>query len=357
MTTLKDEIGLSCLSCGKVSLPPNRILDSWTCTYCHSGFLSIAMLTNLVSRETITELKAIRAETKTPRPCPHCQAKMEPSLASPGGELVELEQCRHCHLLWFEGGSLVKLLRGRNLDGTPTETPQKMLKAIRDREEAERSVREQRARENRARAEAKENHYPTCTIVLASIAAILVPVVLFFPDVLGRFAFFPAEPFHNVGVPWVSSLLLHTRSQIHSILLFVVIGALAERRLGADKFFRLFLVAGVLSKLAYLNPKDELYVTGSGPVTLSLLGFLLSRVSLKRSSSAFNWMVGGSFAIGAIVLSGNFFFVSLQTVARGAATSDGSGSWAAMLAAYVKNPEFVSHLIGFFTGLLFGLAN
>lgn len=129
MDSLKKEVGITCLNCGRTHLPPNRnIIDNWTCPYCFSGFLSLSFLSNLIPRDLLEQISSSRARPKNPRACPQCHTGLELSTVIDGENRVELDYCHHCRFLWFDSGEITRLLRLRPLEKAAPEAILELMK-------------------------------------------------------------------------------------------------------------------------------------------------------------------------------------------------------------------------------------
>lgn len=115
ISDIKAEVGLNCLHCGQSQLPPTRDkLHNWTCTYCYSGFVSLAMLTNLLPRELVKKVSEKAPFPRWGRACPKCHRNMEIVMVAEGEARVDFDVCHPCRLLWFDAGRIVKLLKLRD---------------------------------------------------------------------------------------------------------------------------------------------------------------------------------------------------------------------------------------------------
>lgn len=238
--SLRIENGLKCLYCGHWELPPNRKMDNWSCTYCHSGFLSVSMLSNLVSRASLNELLQSRSP-KPGRPCAHCRKAMEVKPVAGEDQTIEVELCRRCSLFWFEGGGLVKLLRvmGLKAGSIPPPAPPRGVKApMRKRVLPE--------------APAVRVRLQPASIALFLLTMALLPFAIRYPELSARFGFVTGEPFRFAASTFFTSLFFNGASQIPWILCLLGVGSYVEQALGVKRYLWLFFSAGILGRLAIL---------------------------------------------------------------------------------------------------------
>ena len=364
MTSLKEEIGLTCLHCGKTQLPPNRTLDSWTCGYCHSGFLSTAMLMNLISRDMVKELTKKRQIKPSNRSCPHCQSRMEPAQLRQWDGTLEYEHCRHCRLLWFEGGSIVKLLHKRDKEDISANTPEKVLTAL---------LEKKRPSQMKLRPKVipiSGPFIPWGTLSVTLVCAILLPAALHFPQVYERLGFLPQNPWRNYGVAWLTSLFLNSRTQIHGLFALVLFGALAEKRSGLDRFLKIFLLSGVLGNFTFLlwvpTPEGIVFGSSCGIVgiathvlfTLPYGEFLFPKERWRSPMTPVLWTLIGVGATIAVVIGWDFLFMALRNTGLGHGVGTQLGNtFLGSITGFLGTPLFWAHLfaaaVGMFSTLSF----
>jgi len=316
------------------------------------------MLRNLVSRDIVRQLNKVHQINERSRPCPNCHKKMEiAEIRYPMG-FTEFEHCRKCALIWFEAGAIVKLLRVADKDALASQTPEKILQEIAKRHE------KPKVAPRAVRSKVVPFVFPRATLAIAAVAAILLPITARTPALLERFAFLPSAPWRGTGLPWLTSLFLNSRSQIHGLAALLLFGIFAERRLGADRLIRLFLVSGFFANLSYFLAlrATESLVYGSTPAIAGIFGYCLATAPYReylfpsdrlrsQAGTFFAFVVAGIFLAGLMVF-WDYFHVAFGTLSVGT-----SGTVVGSVSSFLGTAAFFAHLCGFAVGVLFGMTD
>lgn len=268
MESDRKEVGLHCPTCGRWEMPPNRKMDNWTCSHCYSGFLTIAMLNNLIPRNVLAEILQNRRRIQSGHPCILCTKPMEVVPIYRQESQIDVELCRHCQLCWFEGGAFVhftRILAPEEIQNLKThlEPP---LKGVRAPNLNSQSI-----------VLAKPPKMPWATLSLVISSIFVSAVSTRHPELLAQYGFLSADPLRHSGLTILSSLFFDSELQFHALFLFLIFGTYSERRLGALNHLCLFLSAGILSRISYLivPPTIASTITGSGPAMAGVLTYVL----------------------------------------------------------------------------------
>lgn len=357
--SLRDNVGIKCPHCGTMQLPPGReTLDSWNCGHCFSGFVTIPMLANLVPRDLIEKLYRFRPNATQGRPCPLCSAPMQIAEVKEHGSQVALDVCRKCDLLWYDAGRIVQLVRLRSPSEIidQLERVKRALAGIQSEREPARSAP---SREPEAPAAA----VPWGTISLFLLCALLTPLWVYRPGIAERLSFLPEAPFRGFGVTWITSLFLNRGFQIYAMLPFAVLGTYVERRMGTANLVRLFLVSGVVGRLAYLiGGRAEPATSGAsaaiaGVAAYALLIFpyrewLFPKDRWKSPAGTVAAIAVVVFAVVSLHVIWDFYEVALGKVVHGSVSGVPGGSLMAGFLALIKTAWFRAHLSSAAVGLL-----
>lgn len=368
LSTDSKELGYVCLNCGQATVAPNRpSIDNWSCNYCHSGFISFVMLSNLVPREFLDLVDRKGAKSEKQRPCPKCKRKMELIATHFNGKDLELDVCRRCRLLWFDSGELMRALRFRAPENVVPEDDddEPVAKPLRTRDF--RRVNQPAPR--RARTE-KPGETPWHTYGLIGVCLVLMPFALHRPDFIARFGMSPVVPFRDYGLTWVTSLFIHDSilTVLGNMFLLLLVGSHLEERIGMGRYARLFLVSGLFGRVGYLlasSARDPVYY-GSGAalagiVTYTLLTFPYRRVlfpSTHKYRSRAELFAKAGVAIVTlfgIYVGWNFYAVAIFHAAQGSQTVVVDDALYTTLAAWAQSPHFRAKLAGAGVGLLWCL--
>jgi hypothetical protein len=355
MESDRKEAGLHCLTCGRWEMPPNRKLDNWSCNYCFSGFLSVAMLTNLIPRNVLADILDTSRSREVSRECILCAKPMHLVRLSKNENEIEVEVCRRCKICWFNGGALVRFTRV-----LAPEQLQKLKTAI---ELPLRGVRAPAAHNEAANIKkTKASRIPIATIGIFVLSTVFTGIGARKPEWAGWYGFSPSEPFQANGLTFFTSLFFNTGYQLHAAFLFLFVGSYAERKMGWLNLFLLFMLAGALSRLSYLFlPSDSQLVTGGGPgiagvVVFVLLGlpymsYLYPAQRWKSPRATLGWL-------GVIALMFFFVFFVLD-LATQSLVGMSNGHIEYVLPGYGKMPsqaQWWAYIVGALTGLLWRLA-
>lgn len=321
------------------------------------------MLTNLVSRDIVRELSKKHQISPRARPCLNCHKKMEPARVRHAEGVVEFEHCRKCAVIWFDGGSIVQLLRTRDTEGLAANTPEKILHAI------------ERGKAPKARVAAKAKRetsavfvLPKATIAIAVVCAIALAAAARGPGLFERFGFLPSQPFRGMGLPWLTSILLNSRAQIHGLAALILFGSFAEKRLGVDRLCGVFLLSGFFANLSYflsLRATDSL-VYGSTPAVAGILGYCLATAPykeilfpadrLRSPLTTVFWAIVVAVLAAGIVLFWDYFHVAFRQVGLSTTAGGAGGSLLGTFADFLRTASCFAHLCGLAVGVVFGLA-
>jgi membrane associated rhomboid family serine protease/Zn-finger nucleic acid-binding protein len=356
MDSIKREVGIRCLSCGNHQLPPNRdVLDNWTCGYCYAGFLSLAMLTNLLPRELIEQISRERKKIREARPCVLCHSAMERTEVVEGDSKVEIEVCRRCRLIWLDSGSLTRLARLM-----PQEKIQESIQA----RIPQRTANPVRARAKKPAPEAPAS-LPWCNLILVGLMGGLIPIVVFFPDLVLRRGFLPAQPLRDFGATMITSLFLNDRSELHALLALLLLGSFTERRLGAARYCLLFLLSGIVGRVTFLllAGKEVDTVIGVSPAVAGIAAYSLFSLPIKEmlypeerwrsSGGTLIWWLVGILGVAMLAFGWDYFHVAFTRYASGGDGGSSSGTLLAWVQRSVSTPGFRAHLFAAGAGLLF----
>jgi len=250
----KQDIGITCLNCGTIQVPPNRpSIDNWSCNYCYSGFISMAMLANLVPPQIMKEIRRPKKKQEVGRGCPTCRFDMEKTPVQHQGKMVILESCRDCRLLWFDSGDLMRALRYRPEEGNKAAKLSPQVHVMKKPRGVARPHFLQ-PELNGAAKTSESRSIPKVTLAIAGLWFLLFPLAINFPRVVSQFCVLPAAPFENFGLPWISSLFVFNDlpSLLLSLLLLLVVGHHAEQKLGSPRFLGLFLISGLVGRFTYV---------------------------------------------------------------------------------------------------------
>jgi membrane associated rhomboid family serine protease/Zn-finger nucleic acid-binding protein len=85
----------------------------WGCPACGGRAVTMPVLRRMLARATVNELWRPVGDDRAepPVPCPSCEHGMQRATASDGVRPHQLELCRLCHLVWFDGRELEALPR------------------------------------------------------------------------------------------------------------------------------------------------------------------------------------------------------------------------------------------------------
>jgi Zn-finger nucleic acid-binding protein len=101
--------GMCCPTCA-VDLERERIEGASrpTCPRCAGTAVNVALLRRIAPKKRVHAIwyGATRDGTKSQRGCPGCQFPMRTGRVDVDGETVEIDACRRCQLLWFDGTEL-----------------------------------------------------------------------------------------------------------------------------------------------------------------------------------------------------------------------------------------------------------
>lgn len=294
----RHDVGIQCLYCNQWQVPPNRKLESWTCNYCFSGFLSIPMLTNLLPRELVRDLLHHEPSPKPSHGCAVCRVPMTHiAIVEAGdGQEVSVEICRRCRLAWFQSGEIVKFLQRPGI--------REAIQARVEIPNVERGVKRRPVKPEVVVAE-KKPIFPLLTVTFFIICTLNIPLAIYDPNFFTTFGFFPSQPFRGLGLSFYTSYLVNTRSQIHGPILFLMLGIYAEREMGRTQFGIFLVAAATLGRMPYLiwGADSEPFVAGLTPVAIALAGFgagmfpygdyLFPKEKYKSPHDGLGWLATG----------------------------------------------------------------
>jgi len=353
MSDLKKEIGIQCLGCGRSELPPNREVDNWTCGYCHSGFVSIPMLSNLLPRDVMAQILSQGTASAKSKPCPRCHKPMETSRAAGQGDHVEIERCGKCHLVWFEAGRMTRLANLRPLD----KLRQKALDELMN----PKLVGVRRPKAEAAPTVVGPLFVPWYTLGLFAGLAVLLYVPLQAPQWLPAVGFLPASPLRGMGLPWLTSLFLNSGAQTHVLVPLLVLGSLAEHRLGGERILWLFVAAGVTSRLVYVLMGATALTFGSTEAAIGVMAYALFTIPYleflfpsERWRSPMNgilWTIVGVGFVISLILSWNYFYGAFRAVVVQTDGASPGGTLLGEVGSWVAGIVFRAHAAAALVGV------
>lgn len=219
----------------------------------------MAMLTNLVPREMVAEIRSKKSIVGETRPCIQCRKVMRQVKLSRDSVDVDLEYCHHCGLCWFEGGSLVTFLRlggirPSHLDILEEHSPQ---------------------REKQKVEKIEIRYSPQATLALFAVMLIMGILASQFTSINLTWGFAKESPFRFGGLTLFTSLFLSEKLDFITPLLFLGCGIFYERRLGAKRLLTLFVFSGVFSRvgLNLIYPDAALLQVGAIYPTIAVAAY------------------------------------------------------------------------------------
>ncbi len=80
----------------------------WQCASCQGVMANLAVLRQYLRSDVIRGFwrKAIAASIATDKKCPSCRQSLRTFTVQRNGQIVNLDTCRHCQLVWFDKGEL-----------------------------------------------------------------------------------------------------------------------------------------------------------------------------------------------------------------------------------------------------------
>ncbi len=106
---------LNCSACGSALRMSKELGErAWSCTSCAGCAVRLSLLREKVSPNVVDALWAAAREQegRSARACAACQRPMTiVTLPLPSGEMLFLDVCRACHLVWFDRNELAELLQ------------------------------------------------------------------------------------------------------------------------------------------------------------------------------------------------------------------------------------------------------
>jgi len=353
----RKELGITCLGCGRSELPPARdVLDNWTCSYCHAGFISVAMLANLLPRELLEQVTAKGGRRGKARSCPRCEQKMHVALVTDQGNRVELEMCDRCRLLWFDSGHFMRLLHLRPLDKMKEAALQGLLhpKLV--------GVRKPQT----AGPEKAPTFIPTATLALCAVLITMALAADRWPVLESRLALDPAAPLRNLGLPWLTSHFVNRGMAAHLTLIpMLLLGAAAERHLGQGKTLWVFLTAGMLGRLAIALSGRSGPLVGSAEASLGLIACGLFSIPYgdlifpkERFKSPINTVLWVLVSIGlviALIVVWDYFDGALRNVLTRTDTERPKDTLLGGMAHWTATPAFRAYLLAAGVGIAWAL--
>jgi len=78
------------------------------CAYCGGTAVTVEMLRRFAPQERVDDIWRQTKSTreKSTRSCPSCEAKMRRVMSEAGEQVVILETCALCHIVWFDESEL-----------------------------------------------------------------------------------------------------------------------------------------------------------------------------------------------------------------------------------------------------------
>lgn len=357
--SFRDEVGINCPHCGKSQLPPNRVsIDTWTCTHCYSGFVSIALLTNLIPKDLVAKIVARRLSYDSGRPCPMCKSPLELADVREEDRELTIDLCRTCNIVWFDAGRIVQLVRLRS--------PQEIIAQIDRVKKALERLEPPRGPSRQGQAQSAEPINPSPPWITMGIfisCGALTPLAIYRPDIVAKLSFVPGAPLRALLITWLTSLFFNPGGQMYTLLGFVVVGAFVERHIGSLAFLQLFLVTGLAGRLAYWLGGPALPpVLGTAPAFSGVLAYAIlifpyretffPSERWKSSLGTVMWFVVAGFAFVAIHVAWDYYLNALGGVASGNVSSLPSASLLSRFMDLLAQPHFRSHFVSGAIGLL-----
>jgi Zn-finger nucleic acid-binding protein len=151
---------LTCPTCHtalRVARDPRGAI--WVCQDCAGAAASLAVLRKRLKTGLATDFwrKVLDGSVASQRPCPSCDQSMRGFAMPLDGHTVNLDLCKKCQFVWFDGGELEALPKAI-IQNTEEETR---------RRKADAAFTVQLQRELKADREAKDTEYCTNTIRMA----------------------------------------------------------------------------------------------------------------------------------------------------------------------------------------------
>lgn len=163
---------LNCPACGSPLRMSKELGErAWSCTSCAGCAVRVSLLREKASAEVVDALwvAAKEQEGKSARACPACQHPMTiVTLPLPSGEMLFLDVCRACNLVWFDRNELAELLQRARREPPSPEARQAVARL-------ETELLAERARE--AARQSREEISPAETLALDLAAQALLEVL------------------------------------------------------------------------------------------------------------------------------------------------------------------------------------
>jgi len=101
--------GMSCPTCDDALV--REVFEGGsrpTCPRCAGCAVTVSLLRRIAPRERVNEIwnAAAREGPTSPRACPSCSHAMRLGRVAVEGATIEIDACRRCQLLWFDGSEL-----------------------------------------------------------------------------------------------------------------------------------------------------------------------------------------------------------------------------------------------------------
>ncbi len=250
------------------------------CERCSGRSATVGLLRKALKREEINRVWGAieRGERPAQRDCPSCRSPMQAvSIGLPGGP-VELDGCRSCQRVWFDGGEFDRFTPRSPEQVVKPELPDEARRMLAQVE----LTRFDRSRERDEELQGvdegwklvpgilglpveAESHghgiVPLATWGLSALILVLSLLVLSMHDGLSQFGWIPAETARMGGLPLLSSFFVHadTWHLLGNLYFLIVFGNSVESLLGGARYLVLILVAhlaGLVGHLLLVPPDD-----------------------------------------------------------------------------------------------------
>jgi membrane associated rhomboid family serine protease len=327
-------------------LVPGRVSEGklWECGTCHGRLISLYALRWVSQEDAVNQLwkTVIQRHHPGPLPCPVCQHFMfeQPLPASAGAP--EVDACRSCHMLWFDGGELDQLPKWRppnpnRLHSLPQAARERLaLEQVKKiRTDAERATGDEMPSEAWQVAAgflgmpveydnpSSGRTWLTWGVAVMCVLMFLGSLAAGLEKTIWRWGFIPAEPFRQFGLTSLTSFFLHGDwwHLLGNLYFLLIFGDNVEDALRPKRFILLLLAATLVGDVLHAlgDPRSDIPCVGASGGISGVIAFYACRFPRARLGMLFRYFLyfrWFSFpAWGGLVMWGllQAFLVYLQT--------------------------------------------